>query len=83
MNQGRDIYMSEATQIKSHTAYVDSSQENIMTLPSLSGIFKVQTIMTLTKRECLGNSLKILLGSFLLFFLLWVFPGASQKTHFW
>lgn len=34
-----------------------------MTLPSLNGIFKVQTIMTLIKRDSLGNSLKILLGN--------------------
>lgn len=34
-----------------------------MTLPSINGIFKAQTIMTLIKRDSLGNSLKILLGS--------------------
>lgn len=34
-----------------------------MTLPSINGIFKAQTITTLIKRDSLGNSLKILLGS--------------------
>lgn len=44
MNQGGETYVSEATLI-SDTAYVDSSQEkNMVTLPSLNGIFKVFSI---------------------------------------
>lgn len=48
MNQGGDIHISQLTQIEFQTMLVWIQAR--VTLPSLSGILKVQTTMTLIKR---------------------------------